>query len=186
MTVPAPGETGRSRAAADGYLVWKPRKDDAMGDGGERVRRVLVAIDESDASERVIAFVNEFFDDLDVEVLAVNVAPLPSVRPTAVEPYGAVIPWPWMYRAASETVPATADDARRHAQQTLIRSDLREDEVVAEVGEPAEAIVRAADDHDASLVVVGHNHRNLLERLFEGSVSRQLLRHTERPVLVVP
>jgi hypothetical protein len=41
-------------------------------------RRILVALDDADGSRRAAAFVNDFFAHLDdVEVLALNVAPLP-------------------------------------------------------------------------------------------------------------
>jgi hypothetical protein len=39
------------------------------------MKRVLVAVDDSDASRRAATFVNYFFDGMDVEILAVNVAP---------------------------------------------------------------------------------------------------------------
>lgn len=56
-------------------------------------------------------------------------------------------------------------------------------------GEPVAVLARAADDHDALMIVVGARGggpANLLSRVLEPSVSHGLIRHQTRPVLVVP
>jgi nucleotide-binding universal stress UspA family protein len=58
---------------------------------------------------------------------------------------------------------------------------------VAEImtGEPALALLRAAERHDADLLVVGSHGRGGIGRLVMGSVSEHLLRHALCSVLVV-
>lgn len=51
-------------------------------------------------------------------------------------------------------------------------------------GPPAEHIARLAKHIDADLVVVGHRHRGLLARWWQGSTSQQLLDHTDCSILV--
>jgi nucleotide-binding universal stress UspA family protein len=68
-------------------------------------------------------------------------------------------------------------------------AELREYGVEAQgelrAGPAAEAIIAAAADHDASLIVMGtRGHSNLQEML--GSVSAQVLRVARCPVLQVP
>jgi nucleotide-binding universal stress UspA family protein len=58
-------------------------------------------------------------------------------------------------------------------------------EAVAELGDPVNRIVTAAEEHDVSLVVVGAHDKGFLRRLVDPSVSHAVLRHTQRPVLVV-
>lgn len=57
---------------------------------------------------------------------------------------------------------------------------------LAESGNPAwQAIVLAADDHDASLVVMGSHGRTGVGLVLLGSVAGTVSRHTDRPVLIV-
>lgn len=57
---------------------------------------------------------------------------------------------------------------------------------VAEEASPPELILRAADEYDASIIVVGSHGRGGLGRLVAGSVAEAVLRKSTLPVLVVP
>ena len=74
-----------------------------------------------------------------------------------------------------------------------IVADLQEAGVSAEgeirearLGHIAAAIVHAAQDHDARLVVLGSSSRTDLPRVPLGSVASRLLHMATRPVLIVP
>jgi nucleotide-binding universal stress UspA family protein len=54
------------------------------------------------------------------------------------------------------------------------------------VGHIAAAILHAAGDHEARLVVLGSSSRTDLPRLLLGSVASRLLHMATRPVLIVP
>ena len=76
---------------------------------------------------------------------------------------------------------------------STIVADLRAAGVSAEgeiretkLGHIASAIVHAAQDHDARLVVLGSSSRTDLPRLLLGSVASRLLHIATRPVLIVP
>ncbi|MFN8036741.1 MAG: universal stress protein [Acidimicrobiia bacterium] len=51
---------------------------------------------------------------------------------------------------------------------------------------PAEAVLRAAEEHDALLVVVGAESRGPIAGSLLGSVTYQVVHRSPRPVLVVP
>ena len=53
------------------------------------------------------------------------------------------------------------------------------------VGHPVEALTAAAATPDVGLVVVGARGLGTLGRLLLGSVSEGLLRHVDRPILIV-
>jgi nucleotide-binding universal stress UspA family protein len=55
-----------------------------------------------------------------------------------------------------------------------------------EEGSPADVICSVAGDLDADVVVVGSHGKGALKEAVLGSVSRQVLHHCHRPVLVVP
>jgi nucleotide-binding universal stress UspA family protein len=56
--------------------------------------------------------------------------------------------------------------------------------VVGDVGDPADAILRAADERDVDVIVVGNHDSGWLSCLWRSSVSDAIVEHTERPVLV--
>jgi nucleotide-binding universal stress UspA family protein len=55
----------------------------------------------------------------------------------------------------------------------------------ARIGEPAEEIIRVADEAYADLIVIGTHGRSGIERLLLGSVSERVVRHAGCPVLVM-
>ena len=52
-------------------------------------------------------------------------------------------------------------------------------------GQPADALVSAAEECDADLIVVGRRGRGVTSRML-GSVATELARHSPRPVLLTP
>jgi nucleotide-binding universal stress UspA family protein len=55
----------------------------------------------------------------------------------------------------------------------------------ARIGDPAEEILRLADEAHADLIVIGTHGRSGIERLLLGSVSERVVRHANCPVLVM-
>ncbi len=52
-------------------------------------------------------------------------------------------------------------------------------------GDPAEAILQAAEDVNATMIAMGTHGRQGLRRLIEGSVAETVIRHANCPVLTV-
>lgn len=79
---------------------------------------------------------------------------------------------------------------RDHARQIVEEAGaiLRKDGITVtgavRTGQPAHEIIRAAEELDADLVVVGSQGRTGLEGLLLGSVARNVAKHARRPVLV--
>lgn len=153
---------------------------------------VLVAIDETDASQRVAGFVNDFFHRPDVEVIGLNVArgTVPWLPPMV--GWGGAWVWsayPYPYtpvepgRASGEEAETVEEIGARAVEE----SGLEAAETVVDDGmDPADAILSVADERGADLIVIGTGHKGLLERMLVPSVSQKVLRHADRPVLVVP
>lgn len=148
-------------------------------------RTVLVAVDDSEASERVVRFVNGFFTGLDVEVIGINVGREPAIwMPTGLAA-GAFFAWPYLGDLPMPS-PAERDDSLREAARAVEDSGLVDDDVIAELGDPVAHICEAATDQRADVIVVGDNHKSAWRRLLEGSVSTGVQRDAPCPVLVVP
>ena len=58
-------------------------------------------------------------------------------------------------------------------------------EYVSTVGDPAEALLEAAEAHDADLIVVGSREHGFLERLLGDGVDEKVARKARRDVLLV-
>ncbi len=150
------------------------------------MRRVLVAVDESEASSRAVAFVDAFFSrdgGLELLALAVARAPVPWVPPATA--YGAVYSWPGPI-GGDELQRDVAEEVQAEAQRTVQTHRPEGAEELVALGDPVDEIVRAAREHAVDLVVVGSGHKGVLERWFTGSVSESLVREGVVPVLVVP
>lgn len=153
--------------------------------------RVMIAVDGSDLDAEVATEAHRLFGD-GADYWAVNVqvfdgvstgaAPVPAMYGGALVGYGMAYPYlpPEPHRIDSE-----AGDAPEAAQEVVDRAGLAEAKVVAEVGDPPTAILRAAREHEADVIVVGNHERGWWSKLLVSSVADDLLHESTVPVLVV-
>ena len=138
--------------------------------------KILVAVDGSDISVRAAKHANALAKRLakpaKIFLVAVDAAPFPGV----------------VTRIGQEAMDRIhAENHQRMlapARKALTRSaaDVRE---VAVVGEPAEAILAAARDHKADIVVMGSHGRGSVTGILLGSVSSKVIAQTDLPVTIV-
>ena len=148
-------------------------------------KKILVAVDDTEASQRAAAFVEEFFQGHEVSLTALKVARTP-VEWMPASPYGPVAAWP--HDTAGDSAATEDAFARQKARTAEVADSQGPEGAAVEVGfgDPAEAIVIAADNMEADMIVVGSHDKSVLDRLFRGSVSEEVVRKAPRPVLVVP
>jgi nucleotide-binding universal stress UspA family protein len=142
-------------------------------------RPVLICYDDSSASRRAI--------DVAAAILGPRRAVVLDVGPyvTAAESIA----------LTSSVVPGSAfeevneDDAQRRARVGAehAREVGFDAQASAELGAPTwEAIIDAADEIDAALIVMGSRGLRGAKEALDGSVSHQVAEHSGRPVLIVP
>jgi nucleotide-binding universal stress UspA family protein len=150
---------------------------------------VLIAYDGSELSRRAVRSAGALLSGARAVVLHAY-EPVPPVLPTAVGGT-APMPGPELGLAAEE-----AESAERRALD-VAREGVREAEGAGLAATPAivvasgssgvaGAIVEAARNADASLIVVGSHGRSALRAALLGSVSTAVLHRSDTPVLVVP
>lgn len=76
-----------------------------------------------------------------------------------------------------------AEEGAQHARSAGLDADPR---VSSTMATASEAIVEAADEIDASLIVLGSRGRRGLRAALLGSTSTNVLHHARRPTLVIP
>ncbi|MGD9782042.1 MAG: universal stress protein [Kiritimatiellia bacterium] len=79
---------------------------------------------------------------------------------------------------------------RAHRQIEALAVELRLDGIDAKAlliqGSTAETILREADNLSADAILMGTRARGAIHDLMVGSVSKEVLRHSSRPVLLIP
>jgi nucleotide-binding universal stress UspA family protein len=168
---------------------------------GRGVTRVLIAVDETEASVHAADAAYRLFGR-DAEYLAVSVIdaslyPDPPLEWDAAwgsrypVPYGSVWPLAGILEGRGESGggASPADVAQRAAEDTARRavehSDLAAAEPVGDIGDPADVILRTATERSADVIVVGSHHRGWFDRLLHHSVGADVVKHSPIPVLVV-
>ena len=134
--------------------------------------KVLVAIDHSATSDRVLAAVKELADLSKGEVWVLH------VREREVIPRLGLVP----------TEEATeAEDKVKAAVSALAEAGITAHAEVADVvfGQAAREIVDMAKQHDVGIIVMGSRGRSELAGLVLGSTAHKVNHLTDRPVLVV-
>jgi nucleotide-binding universal stress UspA family protein len=134
-------------------------------------RHVLVCFDGSRESERAVDRAAEIASAVPTRVTVVSVAePVYRTRP---------------YSGYTDPIEEEKHrDLLDRATKTFEEQGISVD-TLEPAGEPVDAIIEAARETGADLVVVGSRHRGLVQRLLFGSVSGQLVVEAPADVLVV-
>ncbi|MCA1992291.1 MAG: universal stress protein [Coleofasciculus sp. S288] len=136
------------------------------------LKTILVALDGSDLSQRVIQTLHELqIQQATKIILAHVIPPSESDMETAVDR-----PHPsedLLYRDIEQQL-------QSYQAALLCQSEL---EIVT--GDPAEEIIRLAHIHQADLIVIGNRGLTGVKRILEGSVSSQVVIDAPCSVLVV-
>ena len=135
-------------------------------------KRILAAVDESQAAERVLAVARDLALLSDGEVLVFHV-------------------WegePSKYKACSVTSYEGAVEMVELAEKQLVSAGIRAaSEVAADLySHAARDITWYAKAHDVGVIVIGSRHRGELTGLMAGSTARKVVHMADRPVVVVP
>ena len=178
----------------------------AVSDAGTRPNerrwphmRVLVAVDDGDTSRRAARIARSLFGEhADYWVVSVGDPDLVLWRNM---PLAWGVSYPVMLMGGAEgeifgdrvdvgpSGRADTDNAQlaRHTAESVAADVALPDATpLGATGDPAAQIRQAADEHDVDVIVLGWHETAWWRRLFDQSVSEEILRHSDRPVLVVP
>jgi nucleotide-binding universal stress UspA family protein len=136
------------------------------------MKTIVLGYDETEPAKRALARAADLTEAFDSKLIVTSVAPILV---------GAG-------RSAGPTDPA--DPFGKHLQELTHARDYLagrklEAEYVPAVGEPAETIVKLAEERKADLIVVGTREPNILERLLGQSVSQAVSHRAHCDVLIV-
>jgi len=135
-------------------------------------KTILVALDSSELSERVVRSLDEFQIQSDTHVILAHVIPPaePGLEKPADQP-----------QVEPEISYQKIENQLQLYQGSLDYRSVRE--IVS--GDPAEEIVRLANIYHADLIILGSRGLTGMERILQGSVSSQVAADAPCSVLVI-
>ncbi len=146
---------------------------------------VLIATDGSEQSLKAARYLRSLLDPASLEKISV----LAVVRPLAAVPFAS--DFGEEEHVAQQTGDPGGYSFQRAAQQAVERVAQELQDMTPNVdtlvrgGEPADQIIRAADELEADLIVIGGRGKGAVEAILLGSVAYRVLHHAPCPVLVV-
>jgi len=172
--------------------------DQSRTDADRTPTKVLVAVDGSDTSLRAAKVAHQMFGD-DAKYVVVNVGTT-EIHMWSGDPMTWGVPYPLVLAEVGANgapfhaeatfdneVSSVIDRAQDEARAVSSAAELPSDAVALGVtGDPVAQIRQVADDESIDVVVVGSGSGGWWRHLFDPSVSKAIVRHADRPVLVVP
>ena len=160
------------------------------------MKRILVPIDFSDATPRVIDLARQLAKGLDAEIHLVHVKELSAAAAPGTLGYGLAgmpelapmsgVPIP-VFDTMSQPIPEDEDQKSKLAQW---QKEIAQDGIKVRLHEPtgtvAEEILNQADALNADLIVMGTHGHGAMYNLLVGSATKGVLKRSKRPVLLVP
>jgi nucleotide-binding universal stress UspA family protein len=155
-------------------LTVPPKAPDAAGHEPIRYRRILCAVDFSEASLEALSEAAALARDAEGTLTVIHVVePLPDYVPAVpgipLTDYDRRVPEPVRTRLQEVTLEAARG--------------LRAVREIATAGRPHEEILRAAAEDGAALIVIGVEGRGVVDIAFFGSTANRVLRGASCPVL---
>lgn len=147
---------------------------------------VLVATDGSEQSLKAARYLRGLLDPASVEKISI----IAVVRPLAAVPFASDFGEEDHAARQAETDP-TGYSFQRAAREAVDRVAREVGDMTANVettvraGTPADQIIRAADELEADLIVIGGRGKGAMEAIVLGSVAYRVLHHAPCPVLVM-
>lgn len=136
------------------------------------MKTFVLGYDETEAATRALERTTELASALDAYVVVVSVAPALVGAGRGIGPIDPADP-PELHR-----------EELLHAKADLDDAGIRADYVVG-LGDPADLILKAAEERDADMIVVGTSEPGLISRLLGMSVSETVQRRAHCDVLIV-
>jgi nucleotide-binding universal stress UspA family protein len=157
---------------------------------------ILVPIDLSDITARVIDLARQFAKALDAEIHLVHVRELSAATTPGTLGYGLAgmpelapmsgVPVPG-FEPMPQPIPENESQKSKMAQW---QEDIAQGGIKVSLHEPtgavAEEILSQADELDADLIVMGTHGHGAMYNLLVGSTTEGVLKHSSCPVLLMP
>lgn len=140
----------------------------------DKLKKIIIAIDGGPSSERIASIGSQVGQQLNAEIALISVVDTTNLITT-----GGVTP--------GELAESIKNDYKK-SQQILIDKVFNDYKVrtFVELGKPFEVILKVAEEWGADFIVLGTHGRTGLSHLLMGSVAEKVIRHSIKPLFVIP
>jgi nucleotide-binding universal stress UspA family protein len=160
------------------------------------MKGILVPIDFSDVTPPVIDLARQLAKALGAEIHLVHVKELAAAATQGTLGYG-LAGMPELAPMAGVPIPgfepmlqALPEDESQKSKLAKWQEEITQDGIKVSLHEPtgavAEEILNQADEFNADLIVMGTHGHGAMYNLLVGSTTEGVLKHSTRPVLLVP
>jgi len=160
------------------------------------MKRILVPIDFSDVTPPVIHLARQLAKALGAEIHLVHVRELAAAAAPGTLGYG-LAGMPELAPMAGVPVPGfepmpeiIREDESQKSKLSKWQEEIAQDGIKVGLHEPtgavAEEILNQASELNADLIVMGRHGHGAMYNLLVGSATKGVLKHSKRPVLLVP
>lgn len=160
------------------------------------MKRILVPIDFSDVTPPVIDLACQLAKAFDAEIHLVHVKELTAAAAPGTLGYGLagmpeLAPMSGVPVPGFEPLPeAVSEDHGQKSKLANWQEEIAQDGIKVSLHEPtgavAEEILNQADELNADVIVMGTHGHGAMYNLLIGSATKGVLKHSTRPVLLVP
>lgn len=151
------------------------------------MKKVMIALDYDPTAQKVAEMGFSMAKDMNSEVVLLHVITDPvyysSMEYSPImgfSDYSGVSPF------QLENVEGIIQAAQHFLDKTKRHLDDPTIETVVKEGDISEAILKAAKDVHADVIVIGSHSRKWLENILIGSVAEEVLNHTHLPLFIIP
>ena len=162
------------------------------------IKKILYATDLSDSAFHAFAYAVSLANTYNAGITILHVLYEDSDIESRVSPYISDSQWEEIknqhYQAAREAlIGKKRDNVAIHEVLHTFSENVKAeenqsfvtDEIIVERGNPAEQILKVADDRNCDLIIVGSHGHGILEDALIGSTAKKTIRRSKKPVLVV-
>lgn len=140
------------------------------------LRKILIATDGSKAAEKAV--------DFGVQIAGLSGAKVYAVYVIDTTPYYSIPLDEVWSKEVYEQLETMGNEITSDVEKAAKAAGLEAESLVLK-GDPAERIIKFAEEQSVDMIVVGSHGIGEFERLVIGSVSEKVVRHAKVPVLVV-
>lgn len=150
------------------------------------MKKILIALDFDPTAQKVAEVGYSFATSLSAEVILIHVIVDPIY-------YSSIESYPIMGYTGSLITPFQIPDVEETKKESgmflnKIKVHLGDDniETIIKEGDFAEVILQTAQELKVDAIVMGSHSRRWLEEIIMGSVTEEVLRHSTKPLFIIP
>ena len=156
-----------------------------------QIKKILYATDLSKNSVFAFRYAMNMAEHYDAEIVILHaIEPIPSVARHYMKIYVDEAKWEekieYEQDLAIEQIKKRIQEFCKRETQDAPQCLAPVPTILVRAGHPVEEILKAADDEQCSMIILGTHGKGFLKQTFLGSVARSVLDRARKPVLIIP